>query len=221
MTSTLIPRKQNRSLAFISLIVIPLVVSWFPALLAFAEVALLPMLVIALLFPAICITLSSLIALGRLTISQLSIVFLGTTLAPVFTMLLAAIIPSSLYRLIPIPNGRFSVIFDFACASITMWLFISCLFILAFRRRLPVIFVPAIAISAVIAPILMGLVVLTPDGFAGPQDPTFARVTIFYSFLAFPTIVLGILLYLHADVIRNNQFPELMYLPDEGASPTP
>ncbi|WP_459554509.1 hypothetical protein [Lacunimicrobium album] len=220
-TSPSPPPKGHRLLTWSLLIILPLIISAIPACVLFAPVDPILSLTCGLLAPAACVFLSSLIAIGKLTFRQGAIIFLGTVLAPAFTLLLAAIIPSSLYRLIPIRYGRDSVMFDFTCASLTMWLFIACLFVLAFRRRLPTVFIPAIGVSAVIAPALACMLVLTPDGFAIPRDPTFERAVIFYSIFSFPAIVLGILLFLYANVIRNDQFPELMYLPDEGPSPTP
>jgi len=220
-TSPSLLQKRHRLLTWSLLIILPLIISAIPVCVLFAPVDPLVSLACGLLAPAACVFLSSLIALGNFTFRQGAIIFLGTVLAPAFTLLLAAIIPSSLYRLIPIQYGRDSVMFDFTCASLTMWLFIGCLFVLAFRRRLPTVFIPAIGVSAVIAPALACILVLTPDGFAIPRDPTYERAVIFYSIFSFPAIVLGILLTLYSDVIRNDQFPELMYLPDDGPSPTP
>jgi len=149
---------------------------------------------------AIMMTLTTWLAVPRLKKRQTGTIFLGSLVAPFLAVLIMVLIPPQVYALNPIPHGYYRLIADVAAMSVAYWATMCCVFILAFRPRLPIFVVGIVMTVALLIPPLSMMLVMDGDDL---ND--FARQVGFFSIFCTPAIPLGCLLAACAPLIQNQQ----------------
>lgn len=149
---------------------------------------------------AIMMTLTTWLAVPRLKTRPIGTIFLGSLAAPFLAVLIMVLIPPQIYALNPIPHGYYRLIADVASMSVAYWATMSCVFILAFRPRLPIFIVGIVMVVALLIPPLSMLLVMDSNDL---ND--FARRVAFFSIFCTPAIPLGCLLTAYAPLLQNQQ----------------
>lgn len=145
-------------------------------------------------------TLTTWLAVPRLKTRQTGTIFLGSLVTPFLTVLIMVLIPPQIYALNPIPHGYYHLLADVAVMSVAYWAIMSCVYILAFRPRLPIFVVGIVMAVALLIPPLSMMLVMDGD-----ELNDFARQVAFFSIFCTPAIPLACLLAAYAPLIQNHQ----------------
>ncbi len=206
-------RLFSRGMTLILLVLVPVLVSLFSVMaISYFSVAGLVMAGVGYPLGMVLVTL---LGVGRLSWKQVGIIFVGTLLAPVVTLFLAAVMPASLTRAVPIPYGFYRLMVDFTTAAMTLWLVISCVMVLAFRRRLPVVVTPSLVGAAAVAGVMGAFLTLDEQGFPDQEHPENVRAVLGFLALCVPEVVLGFVFWWFGAYLRGWEVREVSLVESE------